>query len=151
MVCKWTCGLWRNVVRRNCWQWATTDTGLSQYLTMNMLWSGELKMYDIIFYINHPRKMIWYLMITQYQGGWDADCLTGYQGNLWLSCKDNSCWTQRSWVWAILLRAILILLEAKVISLCNQYRARPASAFMQSDLYCWLTNIKFSSWYPWKW
>ena len=35
------------------------------------------------------------------------------------------------------------LLEAKVISLCHQYRARPAFTSVQSDqaLYCWLTNF----------
>ena len=47
----------------------------------------------------------------------------------------------------------LILLELKVISLCHQYRARPASTPVQSDqaVYCWLTNFKSSSWYPEKW
>ena len=37
----------------------------------------------------------------------------------------------------------LILLEQKVISLCHQYRVRPASTSVQSHqaLYCWLTNF----------
>ena len=38
----------------------------------------------------------------------------------------------------------LILLEPKEISLCHQYRARPACISVQSDpeaLYCWLTNF----------
>ena len=35
----------------------------------------------------------------------------------------------------------------EVISLCQQYRARPFCTFVQSDLalYCWLTTF----WYPW--
>ena len=39
----------------------------------------------------------------------------------------------------------LSLLEIKLISLCHQYRARPACISMQSDqaLYRWLTNFKF--------
>ena len=39
----------------------------------------------------------------------------------------------------------LILAKQRVISLCHQYKARPACTSMQSDqallLYCWLTNI----------
>ena len=44
----------------------------------------------------------------------------------------------------------LILLEANVFSFCHQYRVRPACTSMQPDQasYCWLTNFKFSSWYP---
>ena len=50
----------------------------------------------------------------------------------------------------VLNNLILILLELKEIRLCHQYGARPAYMSMQSDqaLYCWLTNFKFSSWYP---
>ena len=49
----------------------------------------------------------------------------------------------------------LTLLEPKAFSLCHQCRARPACTSVQSDqaeaLYCcWLTNFKFSSWYPYK-
>ena len=46
-----------------------------------------------------------------------------------------------------------ILLETKVIRLCHQYTARPVCTSVQSEqsLYCWLTNFKFSSWYPYKW
>ena len=42
---------------------------------------------------------------------------------------------------------VTLILEAKVISLCHQYRARPACTSVQSDqaLYCWLTNCKFPS------
>ena len=42
---------------------------------------------------------------------------------------------------------ILSLLKAKVIILFHQYRVRPACTFIQSDqaLYCWMTNLKFSS------
>ena len=41
----------------------------------------------------------------------------------------------------------LILPTPKVISICHQYRARPACIPMQSDqaLYCWLANVKFLS------
>ena len=44
----------------------------------------------------------------------------------------------------------VILPTPKVISICHQYRARPGCTSVQSDqtLYCWLTNFKFSSWYP---
>ena len=44
----------------------------------------------------------------------------------------------------------LILPTPKEVSLCHQYSARPACTSMHSDqaLYCWLTNFKFSSWYP---
>ena len=40
-----------------------------------------------------------------------------------------------------------ILLDAKMISLCHQYRARADCTSVHSDqaLYCWLTNFKFSS------
>ena len=39
-----------------------------------------------------------------------------------------------------------ILLEPKAISLCHQYRAKPAFTSVQSGqaLYCWLPNFKFS-------
>ena len=43
--------------------------------------------------------------------------------------------------------------KPKVISLCHQYKARPACTSVQSDqaLCCWLTNFKCSSGYPQNW
>ena len=43
-----------------------------------------------------------------------------------------------------------ILSEPKMISLCHQYIVRPVCISVQSDqaLYCWLTNFRFSPWYP---
>ena len=44
----------------------------------------------------------------------------------------------------------LTLLDSKLITRCQQYRARPACKSVQSDmiLYKWLTKFKFKSWYP---
>ena len=43
--------------------------------------------------------------------------------------------------------------KSTVISLCHQYRARLVCTSVKSNqaLYCWLTNFKLTSWYPWKW
>ena len=59
-------------------------------------------------------------------------------------------WDSRKWFRKVL---TLILPTQKVITLCHQYRARPAFTSVHPDqtLYCRLTNFKFPSWYPLKW